>query len=87
MIYIIVSDFTWSDYIEYVISKVNQWLGLLRRIKHLLSFTACQLFYSSLVLPVFDYADLVWVTRTMCFYLVCSSFKLSNISCIAKLRE
>ena len=27
------SDFTWSDHIEYVISKVNQRLGLLSRIK------------------------------------------------------
>ena len=26
----------------------------------MLPFTARQLFYNSLVLPVFDYADLVW---------------------------
>ena len=69
MTYIIVPDFTWSVYVEYIISNVNQRLGLLRRInyKHLLPFTARQLFYNSLVLLVFDYADLVWVTRTMCF--------------------
>ena len=53
------SDFTWSDHVEYVISKVNQRLGLLRRIKHLLPFTSRLLFYKSLVLPVFDYDDLV----------------------------
>ena len=46
------SDFTWSDHVEYAISK--------SRIKHLLPFTARLLFYSSLVLPVFDYADLAW---------------------------
>ena len=57
---ILASDFTWSDHVEYVISKVNQRLGLLRRIKHLLPFTARLLFYNSLVLPVFDYGDLVW---------------------------
>ena len=56
---ILASDFTWSDHVEYVVSKVNQRLGLLRRIKHLLSFTARLLFYNSLVLPVFDYGDLV----------------------------
>ena len=39
------SDFTWSDHVEYVISKVNQRLGLLRRIKDLLTFTAHLLFY------------------------------------------
>ena len=54
------SDFTWSDYVEYVISKVNQRLGLLSSIKHLLPLNARKLFYNSLVLPVFDYADLVW---------------------------
>ena len=54
------SDFTWSDHVEHVISKVNQRRGLLRRIKHLLPFTARLLFYNSLVLPIFDYADLVW---------------------------
>ena len=53
------SDFTWSDHVEYVISKVNQRLALLRRIKHLLPFTSRLLFYKSLVLPVFDYDDLV----------------------------
>ncbi|XP_078354348.1 uncharacterized protein LOC144638944 [Oculina patagonica] len=46
--------------VEYVISKVNQRLGLLRRIKHLLPFTARLLFYNSPVLLIFDYADLVW---------------------------
>ena len=54
------SDFTWSDHVEYVISKANQRLGLLRRIKHLLPFAARLLFYKSLVLSVFDYGDLVW---------------------------
>ena len=54
------SDFTWSDYVEYVISKVNQRHGLLRSIKHLLPLNTLKLFYNSLVLSVFDYADLVW---------------------------
>ena len=54
---ILASDFTWSDHVEYVVSKVNQRLGLLCRIKHLLPFTARLLFYNSLVLPVFDYGD------------------------------
>ena len=54
------SDFTWSDHVEYVMSKFNQRLGLLRRIKHLLPFQARLLFYNSVVLPNFDYADLVW---------------------------
>ena len=59
------SDFILSDHVEFVISKVNQRLRLLGRIKHLLPFTACLLCYNSLVLPVFDYGDLVRATRTM----------------------
>ena len=54
------SDFTWSDHVEYVISKVNQRLGLLHRIKDLLPFQERLLFYNSVVLPIFDYADLAW---------------------------
>jgi len=54
------SDFTWTDHIEHVTEKVNQRLGLLKRIKHLLPFRARLLFYKSLVMPLFEYADLVW---------------------------
>ena len=46
---------------EHVISKVNQRLGLLRRIKHLLPYNARLPYYKSLVLPILDYADMVWV--------------------------
>ena len=45
---------------EHVISKVNQRLGLLRRIKHLLPYNARLLYYKSLVLPILDYAVKVW---------------------------
>ena len=44
------SDFTWTDHIEHLTGKINQRLGLLKRIKHLLPFRA----------PLFEYADLVW---------------------------
>jgi len=40
--------------------KINQRLGLLKRIKHLLPFELRILFYKSLVMPLFEYADLVW---------------------------
>ena len=43
------SDFTWTDHIEHLTGKVNQRLGLLKRIKHLLPFRARLLFYKSLV--------------------------------------
>ena len=52
------SDFTWTDHIEHLTGKVSQRLGLLKRIKHLLPFRARLLFYKSLVMPLFEYADL-----------------------------
>ena len=45
------SNFTWTEHVEHVISKVNQRLGLLH---------AGLLYYKSLVLPILDYADIVW---------------------------
>ena len=58
------SDFIWSDHVEYDISKINQGLGLLRRIKHVLPFQTRLLFYYNVVLPMLDYADLVWGKMT-----------------------
>jgi len=57
---ILSSTFTWSDHVEYISSKLNKNLGLLCRIKYYLPYDARLLFYNSLVLPIFDYADLVW---------------------------
>jgi hypothetical protein len=51
---------TWSEHIDCMSAKVNQLLGLLRRIKHLQPFNAQILFYNSLALPIFDYADVIW---------------------------
>ena len=35
-------------------------MGLLRRVKHLLPVKARKTLYYSLVLPLFDYSDLIW---------------------------
>ena len=53
------SDFTWTNHVEDMAGKINQRLGLLRRIKHLLPFRARILFYKSPFMPLFEYADLV----------------------------
>ena len=57
---ILSSTFTWSDHVLYISSKVNKNLGLLRRIKYYLPYSARLLFYNSLVLPILDHADSVW---------------------------
>ena len=60
---VVSSNFTWTEHVEHVISKVNQRLGLFRRIKHLLPYNARLLYYKGLVLPILDYADMVWGDR------------------------
>ena len=54
------ANFTWTDHTEYISSKINKNLSLLRRIKHLLPLHGCIRFYNSFIVPIFDYADLVW---------------------------
>ena len=56
------SNFTWTKHGEHVISKVNQRLVILRRIKHLLLYNARLLYYKSLVLPILDYAIMIRIT-------------------------
>ena len=58
--YSVSSHSTWTNHVEDMAGKINQTLGLLRRIKYLLPFRARILFYKSLVMPLFEYADLVW---------------------------
>ena len=41
-------------------SKINQRLGLLRRIKDYLDLNTRCMLYTSLVLPLFDYGDVIW---------------------------
>ena len=50
----------WSEHIDNISKKVNQHLGLICRIKHLLPFQARLTLYNSLVLPLFDYSDIIW---------------------------
>ena len=56
-------NLTWHDYIDYIKAKINKKLGLLRRIKNYLPLKCRLLFYNSYILPLFDYADLVWGDR------------------------
>ena len=54
------SNMNWSEHVDNLCSKISKRLKLLKRIKHLLPHRARLLFYNSLVLPLFDYGDLVW---------------------------
>ena len=51
---------SWKDHVEYVSCKVNSRLGLLSRIRACLTLEASKQVYTSLVQPLFDYADASW---------------------------
>ena len=54
---------TWDNHVEYIRSKINKKLGLLKRIKSYLPLSARITFFNSFILPLFDYGDLVWSDR------------------------
>jgi hypothetical protein len=56
-------NLTWNDHIDYIKSKMNKKLGLLRRIKSYLPINARITFFNSFVLPIFEYCDVVWGYR------------------------
>ena len=54
---------TWDNHVEYIRSKINKKLGLLKRIKSYLLLSAWITFFNSFILPLFDYGNLVWSDR------------------------
>ena len=56
-------NLTWSEHIDNISKKVNQRLGLIPRIKHLLPFQARLTLYNGRVLPLFDYSNIVWIDK------------------------
>ena len=57
---IIHQHITWADHSDEISKKINQRIGMIRRIKHLLPLEARRTLYMSLVALLFDYADIVW---------------------------
>ena len=54
------SDLTWHNHIDNMIAKINQRLGVLRRVKKFLDLDTRCVLYTSLILPLFDYGDTIW---------------------------
>ena len=54
---------TWQDHIDYICNEINKKLGLFRRIKSCLPLEARLMFLNSYILPIFDYADIIWGDR------------------------
>ena len=53
-------NLSWKDHVEYVSSKVSRRLGLLSRTRSSLTLEASKEVYTSLLQPLFDYADVAW---------------------------
>ena len=57
---VLAENLSWKDHVEYVRSKVSRRLGLLSRIRSCLTLEASKQEYTSLLQPLFDYADVAW---------------------------
>ena len=53
-------NMTWNEQIDSLITKVNQRIGLLKRVKPLLPLDVLITLYNTLISPLFDYADVIW---------------------------
>ena len=51
---------TWHDHIKQLQSKIAKKLGVLKRIKHLLPVYARRIYVSTMVIPILEYASIVW---------------------------
>ena len=54
-------NLSWTGHVKYVSSKISRRLGLLSRIRSCLTLEASKQVYTSLLQPLFDYADVAWV--------------------------
>ncbi len=55
---------TFEHHITYVCKKANQKNGVLKKIRKFLTQKLCLMLYKSLVLPHFDYVDVIYMTAT-----------------------
>lgn len=51
---------SWSEHIDTISTKINQRIGMIKRIRHLLSLHAKLTLYNCLIIPLFDYGVTVW---------------------------
>ena len=51
---------SWADHVDAISMKINQRIGLIRRIRNLLLLQARVALYNALILPLFDYGDVIW---------------------------
>ena len=53
-------NLTWSDHLNNISTKIKQRIGLPRKIKTFISLKTRLIIYNALILPLFDYGDIIW---------------------------
>ena len=53
-------DLNWKNHIKYITSKVSKNVALLGRLKHTFPKTILKTLYATLILPYFNYCNLIW---------------------------
>ena len=65
---------TWHDHIDQLQSKVAKRLGVLKRIKHQLPVYARKIYVTTMVIPILEYASIVWGDKNNKVLMVLSKF-------------
>ena len=62
------SELKWDSHVSEVVKKVGKMVSFLGRLRHTLNESYLNLIYQSVILPNFDYADIIWQSSSQ-FYL------------------
>ena len=54
------SSLNWNDHTDNLISSISKAIGILRRLKYLVTEKALTMLYNALILPYFNYCNVVW---------------------------
>ena len=61
---IIDNELKWDEQITCLCKKTGQMVSFLSRLRHFLDKSSLVLIYKSIILPHFDYADIVWMSAS-----------------------
>ena len=51
---------SWNDYTDYIGRKISAKLGMLRKVRKVISSESCLTLYNAMILLVFDYCAVIW---------------------------
>ena len=54
------NDGTWHEHIDYLTSKAWRRINIMRKLKFILDRQSLEIIYTSFIIPVLEYADVVW---------------------------